>query len=53
MIDKLIALLVCSICKSPVMFDKEDKVYRHREPQEQTAAKTCPKFGYPVNVVIG
>lgn len=42
--EQLLALMVCRECGAPVEFDKDDKVYRHKEPLD----RYCRWNGYPV-----
>lgn len=46
--EQLLSLLVCSLCGAPVEFDKDDKVYRHKEPLTQF----CKKKGYGVDAKV-
>lgn len=41
-------MMVCGDCGSPIEFDKQDKVYRHKEPLE----RRCKREGYPVNAKV-
>jgi len=46
--EQLTAILVCSLCGAPVEYDKQDKVYRHKEPLD----RRCKRKGYPVETKI-
>jgi transcription initiation factor IIE alpha subunit len=46
--DQLLALMVCSDCGAPVEYDKQDKVYRHKEPLD----RYCKRAGYPVKTKV-
>lgn len=46
--DQLLALLVCRDCGAPVEWDRDDKVYRHKEPLD----RYCKREGYPVQTKV-
>ena len=50
--EQLLGLMVCSLCGHPAEWDRQDRVYRHKEPQAGTAAAACRRYGYPVTPVM-
>jgi len=36
----------CKFCGHPVLWDRDDRVWRHKEPSFGTAAMFCKRYGY-------